>query len=253
LILKLGIQTADAVAAAHERGVMHRDLKPANITVTPNGRVKVLDFGLAKLSEAESADAGLSAAPTQAVTIQGQIVGTVAYMSPEQAEGKAIDHRSDVFSLGIVLYEMATGQRPFKDDSNLSVLSAILRDTPRAVSEVNRVLPQELSRIVRRCLTKDPARRYQTAADLRNELEELKQDLDSGEGSGGSTSRRTIASAWRHRWLPATAAIVLAGIAAAFFGYRAGRSTSGSTDEPSAGGEASFARLTTESGLEQIA
>ncbi|MEX2272680.1 MAG: protein kinase, partial [Vicinamibacterales bacterium] len=142
---------------------------------------KVLDFGLAKVKEAAAVDAGAASLPTRELTEDGRIVGTVAYMSPEQAEGRAVDHRSDIFSLGLMLYELATGERPFKGETNMSVLSSILRDTPAPVTDLRPELPRELGRIVRRCLVKDPARRYQTALDVRNELEELKQALDSGE------------------------------------------------------------------------
>src|SRR5262245_46392328 len=128
-LLGLALQLVDAVSTAHERGVIHRDLKPANIMLTAHDRVKVLDFGLAKLREAEGEN-DEATLPPQDLTGEGKIVGTVAYMSPEQAEGKTIDGRSDIFSLGILLYEMATGERPFKGNSNLSVLSAILKETP---------------------------------------------------------------------------------------------------------------------------
>jgi len=182
-LLRVGIEVADAIAAAQQQGITHRDLKPANVMITPSGRAKVLDFGLAKLKDAEAAAAGddlTRMSPAGDLTGEGRIVGTVAYMSPEQAEGKPVDSRSDIFSLGVVLHEMATGEKPFKGDTNVSVISSIIKDTPPPITDVNPSLPADLSRIVRRCLAKDPERRYQTAADLRNDLEDLKQDTTSG-------------------------------------------------------------------------
>lgn len=180
---------ADAVSTAHQSGVTHRDLKPDNIMIGDDGRLRVLDFGLAKLAETAIGEAGPAEAPTQSVTQEGKVLGTVAYMSPEQAEGKVVDHRSDIFSLGIILYEMATGQRPFNGDTSLSVLSSILRDTPSSVTDLNARLPRQLGRIVRRCLQKELDRRYQSAIDLRNELEELQEEVATGEvtpiGQGG--------------------------------------------------------------------
>ncbi|MEO6236268.1 MAG: protein kinase [Vicinamibacterales bacterium] len=181
-LLRIGIEVADALAAAQQRGITHRDIKPGNIMLTAGGRAKVLDFGLAKHHDATlsgAADDLTRMSSSSDVTGEGRIIGTVAYMSPEQAEGKPVDPRSDIFSLGVVLHEMASGERPFKGDTNVSILSAILKDTPSPVTDANPSLPADLARIIRRCLAKDPDRRYQTAADLRNELDELKQDTTS--------------------------------------------------------------------------
>jgi serine/threonine protein kinase/Tol biopolymer transport system component len=175
---ELAIPLADALSSAHEHGITHRDLKPTNIMVSDEGRLKVLDFGLAKIRYRAGGSA-LSELPTQSMTEEGQIVGTVSYMSPEQAKAKPVDHRTDVFSLGIILYEMLTGRHPFLADSVASTLSAILKDTPRSVTELNPEAPRELGRVVRRCLSKEPSRRYQSCLDLRNELEDLKGELTS--------------------------------------------------------------------------
>jgi TolB-like protein len=176
-VLDLAIPLADALAAAHQKGVVHRDLKPANVMVSREGRVKVLDFGLAR-----TADGGVGTA-TMAPTMDpisqvGMVVGTVPYMAPEQLRGAPVDARTDLFSLGILLYELATGARPFQGASSVEISSAILRDPPPSPSSLRADLPRDLARVLERCLEKDPERRIQTAKDVRNELELLRRSVD---------------------------------------------------------------------------
>ena len=179
--LEISIPLADAVTAAHQEGITHRDLKPDNVMQGDDGRVKVLDFGLAKPKAGFSLDANDSGLPTRHKTEEGSILGTVNYMSPEQAEGKSVDERSDIFSLGILFYEMLTGQRPFDGDTPASTLSAIIKDTPQSASDLKPSIPRDLAKLLRRCLAKDPERRFQTCKDVRNELEDLKEALSTGE------------------------------------------------------------------------
>ena len=182
-ILEYGIALTEAMTAAHDKEITHRDLKPDNIMVGDDGRLKILDFGLAKLREEPAKqDRSGTELPTQAIqTEDGRILGTVAYMSPEQLEAKPVDPRSDIFSIGIILYEMATGRRPFQGETRISVISSIMRDTPTSVTELNRSLPRYLGRIIKRCLMKDPARRYGNAHELHNDLLELDEEFASGE------------------------------------------------------------------------
>src|SRR3989304_2348091 len=218
---EIAIPLADAVAAAHEKGILHRDLKPDNLMLSDEGRLKILDFGLAKLKP-EAGVSGISELPTKSRTEEGRIVGTIAYMSPEQAEGKTLDSRSDIFSLRIVLYEMATGELPFQGETTASVLSSILKDTPRSVTDINPALPSILGRIIRRCLVKDPEHRYQTAKDLRNELEELKREVEAGEvREGAIPTRRTGVPTWVF-----LGAAALLGVAAAIYWLRPSMETS---------------------------
>src|ERR1700730_13349028 len=176
--LAYAVQIVDALAAAHAKGVIHRDLKPGNIIITKNG-VKVLDFGLAKLStEKVSSESSANIQTlTEPITGAGAILGTLYYMAPEQVEGKEADERSDIFSFGVVFYEMITGQRPFTGDTQAAVLAALLRDQPPAMSQWQPAVPRQLERVVRKCLEKKPDDRWHSARDLKPTLELI--DLDA--------------------------------------------------------------------------
>lgn len=178
--LNIAIPIADALTKAHSAAIIHRDLKPGNVMVTTEGAVKLLDFGLAKLVETSPETDETQTIGAAPLTEDGAILGTVSYMSPEQAEGKPVDARSDIFAFGSVFYEMLTGQRAFRENSRVATMAAILNAEPKPVAELAPGTPREIERMLARCLRKDPAKRWQSMADLRTSLQEFKEDSDSG-------------------------------------------------------------------------
>jgi Tol biopolymer transport system component len=209
-LLRLGIDVAAGLARAHAAGVVHRDLKPANVMVTSSGTAKILDFGLATQPEGRSGDTSTFAA----LSGPGVVAGTGGYMSPEQAEGRAVDARSDIFAFGVLLYELATGQRPFDRDSAVATLAAILRDPPPPLAGRRPDLPAPLIRLVERCLRKEPERRFHAVADVQIALDDLRDDAARGV-SGPSLGAPATPQPRSRRWPAIAAAALLAAAAAA--------------------------------------
>jgi eukaryotic-like serine/threonine-protein kinase len=196
--LQYALQTARGLAAAHQKGIAHRDLKPENLFVTDDGRVKILDFGLAKLTEPKvTVELQQTVGTIPPVSGAGVILGTVGYMAPEQVRGQPSDHRADIFAFGVVLYEMIAGQQPFRGASAVEVMNAILKEEPRPLAEVSNILPPALDRVVSRCLRKDPGERFQSMREVTAALESLSENPETAELAAppGSALRSPL---WPH-------------------------------------------------------